>query len=74
MRSRLQLLGQARPFALDPGGVAGLHGPTQTRIGAQSDGLEPGVAPVVVDAGNAEPAPKSVELLGVDRINNKAAF
>ena len=70
----LQLLGQARPLAqLDHGRVAGLHGPEQVPVGAQPGGRDPGVAPVVLGAGDAEPVAQAVELLGVDRVHGEAA-
>jgi PAS domain S-box-containing protein len=70
----LQLLGQARPLAqLDHGRVAGLHGPEQVRVGAQPGGRDPGVAAVVLGAGDAEPVAQAVELLGVDRVHGEAA-
>src|ERR671939_225220 len=51
----LQLLSQARPLPQrDHGGIAGLDGPEQVRIRAQSTGRDPGVAPVVLGTSNAD--------------------
>jgi hypothetical protein len=70
-----QLLGQARPFPeLDNGRVAGLHRPEQVPVGAQPRGRDPSIAPVVLGAGDAEPVPQTVELLGVDRVHGEAAL
>ena len=62
----LQLLGQARPLAqLDHARVADGHAPEQVRVGAQPGGRDPGVAPVVLGPGDADPVAQAVELLGV---------
>src|SRR3954470_11487520 len=70
----LELFSQARPLPqCNHGGIAGLDGPEQVGIGAQSAGRDPSVAPVILRPSEADAVTQTLELLGVDRVHGKAA-
>ena len=70
----LQLFSQARPLPQrNHGRVAGLDGPEQVRVRAQSAGRDPSVAPVVLRSSQADAVAQALELLGIDRMHGKAA-
>jgi hypothetical protein len=70
----LELLRQARPLPqCDHSRVAGLDGPEQVGIGAQSAGRDPSIASVILRPRQADAIPEPLELLGIDRMHGKAA-
>src|SRR5215218_1366612 len=61
----LELFSQARPLPqCNHGGGAGLDGPEQVRVRAQSAGCDPSVAPVILRPSEADAVAQAVELLG----------
>src|SRR3954465_7184840 len=54
-------------------GVAGLDGPEQVRVRAQSAGRDPSIAPVVLRPRQADAVAQTLELLGINRVHGEAA-
>jgi hypothetical protein len=70
----LQVLGHARPFAqLDDNCVLGRQVPEAMSFGAQRVGEHMRIAPIILDTGDGKPIAETVELLGVDGVDLKAA-
>jgi hypothetical protein len=69
----LQLFGEARPFTqLDQARISKLHTAIQMPIGAQPVGRNVGVAPIVFGTRNTEAVAQTVELLGIDGVDDEA--
>src|SRR4051794_37608366 len=70
----LELLRQARPLPQrNHDGVAGLDGPEQVRVRAQSAGCDPSIASVILGPSQADAVAQTLELLGIDRMHGEAA-
>jgi hypothetical protein len=59
---------------LGDGGIADLQGAEEVRIRAQPGGRDPGVAPVVLGAGDREAIAEAVKLLRIDRMDLEPSF
>src|SRR4051812_40084352 len=70
----LQLFSQVGPLPQrNDGRVAGLDGPEQVQVRAQSAGRDPSIAPVVLRPSQTDAVAQPLELLGINRVHGKAA-
>jgi hypothetical protein len=71
----LQLFRKARPRAqFNEPGISNMQAPEQTPISPNTISQDVGVPAIVLGPGDAEPVAQAVELLGVDRMDDKAAI